>query len=131
MFREGPPQMLTDTGYYGAFAVYLTAAFAALVLFNLWFLPRASLGLRALLSLPLASLLMTPAYLDPEAGTLAPALIVTAFQWLITDADAAAHALRPLVLFTGIALAVGCVLFLGDLSRRRRRSRDLQANRSS
>lgn len=114
--------MLTDTGYTGAFAVYLGAAVLALVLFNLWFLPRASRGLRVLLTLPIAALLMTPAYIAPDADTLAPALVVTAFRWLIDGREAAEHALRPLALFTGVGLVVGLVAFVVSTLRGRRQA---------
>ncbi len=113
--------MLTDAGYIGGFIFYIGATLVALVLFNVWFMPRASLGLRLLISLPIAAVLITPAYIDPEATTFAPALVVSAFRWLSEDLDAAMHSLRPLALFTGLAFAIGVVAFVADALRRRER----------
>ena len=110
--------MLTEGSYQGAIWVYVLSAIFALVLFNFWMLKERSWGLRLLLTLPLATLLLTPAYIETGAETLAPALIVLAFQWLSAGQEAAQHALRPLVLFTGIALVPGALwclvgLFMG------------------
>ena len=102
--------MLTETGYHGALLIYSGAAILALLLMNVWLLRRRSWALRLLLTLPLASLLLTPAYIQPGADTLAPALIVLAFQWLSQGAEAAQHALSPLLLFTGAAAGVAVLL---------------------
>ncbi|MEE4277257.1 MAG: hypothetical protein V2I82_02175 [Halieaceae bacterium] len=112
--------MLTETGYSGALAVYLIAALLAIVLINLWLLSRSSLGLRALVTLPLAALLLTPAYIDAGADTLAPALVVAVFQAFSQGLEAADHSLRPLLLFTGVGAGVGAAAFLLDFWRRRR-----------
>jgi len=116
--------VLTDTGYFGGFVVYIGATLIALALFNAWFLRGRSWGLRALVSLPIAGLLLTPAYIAPDAETLAPALIVTAFRWLIDGPEAAAHALRPLALFSGLGTLVGVLACALGLLRRRRSRRD-------
>lgn len=114
--------MLTESGYQGALIVYIGAALMALALFNVWFLPRASVGLRLLITLPLAALLLTPAYIDPEAATLAPAVVVTGFRWLSLGIDEAMHSLRPLLLFTGVSFVLGLTVFaVGALRRRRPR----------
>ena len=84
--------MLTEGSYHGAIWVYVLSAISALVLFNLWILKERSWGLRLLLTLPLATLLLTPAYIEAGAKTLAPALIVLAFQWLSIGQEAAQHA---------------------------------------
>lgn len=102
--------MLTETGYSGALLAYSASALLALLLMNLWLLRDRTWALRLLLTLPLAALLLTPAYIQPGADTLAPALIVLAFQWLSLGAEAAQHALSPLLLFTGGAAAVAVVL---------------------
>lgn len=114
--------MLTEEGYFAGLVIYAGAALLALLLFNLWFLRGRSAALRLLLSLPLAGLLLTPALIQPEADTFAPAVVVVAFQWLSQGPDAAAHALRPLVLFTGSALGLGILsAFLLIVLRRKPR----------
>jgi len=112
--------VLTSSGYNAAMMVYVVSALLALVLGNVWLLPRAGLGLRALVTLPLAGLLLTPAYIEAGADTLAPALVVVAFQMLSSGPEAAAHALQPLTVFTGAGLALGFLIFLLALWRRRR-----------
>ncbi|EED33095.1 conserved hypothetical protein [gamma proteobacterium NOR5-3] len=111
--------MLTETAYLGALIIYALSALLAVALMNLWLLRSWSLGFKLLLSLPLLSLLLTPALIQPEAPTFAPALVVLAFQWLSQGQEAAAHALRPLLLFTGISagLALLVALVLGWLGR--------------
>ncbi|MEL7044262.1 MAG: hypothetical protein AAGL66_04480 [Pseudomonadota bacterium] len=117
--------MLTETGYTGGLIIYSLAAFVALVLFNVWFMRRARWGLRCLLSLPLAALLLTPAYIKPDAETLAPALVVALFQGFSQGPEYAEHALRPLLLFTGAGLGLGFVLFVvARLLRRRAEAPD-------
>ena len=124
--------MLTETGYTGALIIYVLATLAALILFNVWFLRRAHWGLRCLLSLPLAALLLTPAYIRPDAITLAPALIVALFQGFSQGPEAAEHAVRPLLLFTAAALVAGFVLFLvAKLLRRRAEAPDPELDLSS
>jgi hypothetical protein len=114
--------VLTESGYLWALIVYIASALFALVLFNLWFLKGRSLALRVLLSFPLAALLFTPAYIEPDAETFAPALIVAAFQWLSQGPEFAEHALRPLALFSGVGLGAG-LLMAGVLTVRERRAR--------
>lgn len=102
--------MLTDSGYITALGVYLISAVLALLLMNLWLLRGRGMALRVLISLPLAALLLTPAYIEPGAETFAPALIVAAFQWLAQGPEAADHAVRPLALFTGVSAAIAVCL---------------------
>lgn len=104
--------MLTDESYQSAMWVYTGAAVLALLLFNFWMLRGRGLGLRFLLTLPLGALLLTPAYIAPGASTMAPAMVVLAFQWFSKGPEAAEHALNPLLLFTGVAFGVGVVLAL-------------------
>ena len=114
--------MLTEQGYTWGLAVYGAAALLALFFFNLWILRGRSAALRLILCLPLATLLLTPALIEPGAGSLAPALIVAAFQWLSQGPDAAEHALRPLGLFTAVAFAIGCICALLLILLRRGRT---------
>lgn len=104
--------MLTSSGYTLALAVYVASALLALLLGNAWLLPRAGWGLRALVTLPLAGLLLTPAYIDTGADTMAPALVVTAFQMLSGGPETARQALQPLAVFSGAGLILGLLLFL-------------------
>jgi len=113
--------LLTEGSYVSALWVYSLAAVAALVLFNYWFLARWPLWSRVLISLPMGAVLLTPALINPGAETFAPALIVVAFQWLSQGQEAAVHALRPLGLFTGIALvlAMPLAVLAAKLQKRR------------
>ncbi len=76
-----------------------------------WWLSRHwRAGWVTLVVLLLAALLLTPAY--PKAGvhTMAPALIVAAFQIMTTGVEGARHALRPLVFMSGAAVFVSLLL---------------------
>lgn len=114
--------MLNEHDYHVALAVYLGAAILALLV-TAWWLRKswrpAWIGALVLFG---AALLLTPAY--PEAGisTMAPALIVAAFQWLTVDLDAARHALRPLAAALGAALVLSLLLGLTVLRHRPRRA---------
>ena len=68
--------------------------------------------LRHLVAGAAALLLLTPAY--PKAGvdTMAPAVIVAAFQILTQDIDSAQHALKPLVFFSEVAVVIALLLRL-------------------
>jgi len=112
--------MLTESAYQTALLTYGVAALLALFLFDRWLLRRWRTGWRLLLLLPLAALLLTPAYIDPDASTLAPAAIVAAFRSLTEGVEAAEHALRPLAVFTASAFSAGLLiaLFLGWRRRR-------------
>lgn len=116
--------MLTESAYRMALAVYAVSAVLAIALINLWLLRTAHLGTRLWASLPLATLLLTPAYIAVDAETMAPALVVAVFQGFSQGAEAAEHATRPLLLFTAVAFGVGFVVFLLVLlvSRLRRRA---------
>ena len=115
--------MLTEGSYQSALWVYALAAIAALVVFNLWFLPRARWRLRVALTLPLAALLLTPASIAPGADTLAPALVVAAFQWLSEGREAAVYALRLLALSGAVALLLAVALPVAAARIRKRRER--------
>jgi hypothetical protein len=121
--------LLTDSGYFTALGVYLISAVLALLLMNLWVLRGRGMALRVLITLPLAALLLTPAYIEPGAETFAPAVIVAAFQWLAQGPEAAQHALRPLGLFTGGGFAVG--VFLAVILVWRGRNREVDAPRAT
>ena len=108
--------MLTDGSYLLAMATYLAAAGVALLLLA-WWLRRWPL-LASWLCFSGAALLLLPAYPEPGMETLAPALVVAAFQFGTDGMEAAMHALRPL----GVALLAAQVpgLAIGAWLRRRR-----------
>ena len=69
-----------------------------------------------------AALLLTPAYQGPDADTMAPALVVAAFEWLTNGPEAADHAVRPLLVALAGAGGMGVlILLLGWLVKRRKR----------
>ena len=70
-------------------------------------------------ALTLAALLLTPAYRKSGVSTMAPALIVAAFQIATQGVDAANHALRPLIFMSGLAIVFALLLNM-TLFRRRR-----------
>jgi hypothetical protein len=122
--------MLTDSGYQLALLAYAVAALVALPLAARWLLPRAGIGLRLVIVLPLAALLLTPAYIQPGADTLAPALVVALFQFMGEGAAGAQHALRPLGLLSAAALLLGTIAWLLLALRERRRRRLAEENPS-
>ncbi|KGE03757.1 hypothetical protein [Pseudohaliea rubra] len=108
--------MLTSGSYMLAMATYLGAGIVALALLARW-LRRWPL-LASWLSCSGAALLLLPAFPEPGLETLAPALVVAAFQAGTAGVDAAMHALRPL----GLALLLAQVpgLAIGLWLRHRR-----------
>jgi hypothetical protein len=108
--------MLTGGSYLLAMAIYLAAGGLALLLLA-WWLRRWPL-LASWLCCSGAALLLLPAYPEPGMETMAPALIVAAFQFGTEGLEAAMHALRPL----GVALLAAQVpgLAIGAWLRRRR-----------
>jgi hypothetical protein len=111
--------MLTESAYFWAIAIYCLSAVAALALVRRWMLRRLRLSLQLLILLPLAALLLTPAYIAPEAETLAPALVVGVFQLMTAGMENAVHAFRPLAVFTAAAFALGLLLSAVSLMRGR------------
>lgn len=102
---------MTETAYQLALGVYLGAALLALILFGWWLRRSWGPGRRCLLLLCGAALLLIPAYPHGDAETLAPALVVAAFQILTSgELQSAAHALRPLA--AGLLVAVVVTLLL-------------------
>ncbi|MEH6518016.1 MAG: hypothetical protein V7742_15170 [Halioglobus sp.] len=102
--------MLDESSYLTAMYLYCGAACLA-ILCLLWWLRRSWsptwLAFGALLA---AALLLTPAFPQEGVSTLAPALIVAAFQFLTYDLEAAEHALRPLIFMLGLAVVVTLLL---------------------
>jgi phosphoglycerol transferase MdoB-like AlkP superfamily enzyme len=102
--------LLTEVSYHTAIYVYTGSALLAL-LFMVWWLRRSwGRGWRLLLLLAGAALLLTPAYPQEGVDTLAPALVVAAFQILTDGVDSAMHALRPLAAMLALALVLTLLL---------------------
>jgi hypothetical protein len=110
--------MLTSSSYLLAMASYLGAGLLALLLLAWWL--RARPLLACWLFFSGAAVLLLPAYPEPGMETLAPALVVAAFQLGTGGVDDAMHALRPLGLTLLIAQVPG--LGAGAWLRRRRRA---------
>lgn len=109
--------MLTESAYVSAIVVYVLSALVALWLFQRWLLRFLAASTRLLLVLPMAALLLTPAYTEPGADTMAPALVVGGFQLMTMGVEGATHAVRPLLLFTLSSLVLA--VFLWVITRRR------------
>jgi thiol:disulfide interchange protein len=102
--------MLTDNSYHMAIYTYVGSA-AVLLAYLTWWLGRHwRPGFVALVVLLLAALLLTPAYPKTGVTTMAPALIVAAFQVFTHGLDSAQHALRPLVFMAGLAIVLSLLL---------------------
>jgi hypothetical protein len=110
--------VLSEQSYHIALAVYLGSALLALLLMAWWLRAYWRPAWINLLVLVGAALLLTPAYPEQGIATMAPALIVAAFQWLTVDQAAAEHALRPLLFMLGAALLLSLLLGLTVLRHR-------------
>lgn len=102
--------MLNNSSYLTAIYVYVGAALVFIAYLGWWLGRHWRAGWVTLVVLLLAALLLTPAY--PKAGvdTMAPALIVVAFQIMTTGVPGAVHALRPLVFMCGGAVVIALLL---------------------
>jgi hypothetical protein len=111
--------VLNDSSYLTAICIYVGSAVVFLAYLGWWLGRHWRAGWVTLVVLLLAALLLTPAY--PKAGvhTMAPALIVAAFQIMTAGVPAAAHALRPLVFMCGGAVIVALLLSMTVLRQRR------------
>jgi thiol:disulfide interchange protein len=113
--------MLTENSYHMAIYTYVGSA-AVLLAYLAWWLGRHwRPGFVALVVLLLAALLLTPAYPKTGVTTMAPALIVAAFQIVTHGLDAAQHALRPLVFMAGLAIVLSLLLSVTLFRTRRPR----------
>ena len=129
--------MLSESSYLMAMYIYLGAA-SFMLLYLAWWLGRhwraAWVAFTVLLC---AALLLTPAYPKSGVETLAPALIVAAFQLLTEGYAAAEHALRPLAFMSAMAVAVALLLGLtvlrgrGPRKNRKNRHRDRNPDQKS
>ncbi len=104
--------LLDENSYTVGMVLYLGAGGLASLFVTWWFRRRWTIALGVSAGLLLAALLLTPAYQSASAETMAPALIVAAFEWLTNGREAADHAIRPLLASLGLASAVSAVLLL-------------------
>lgn len=103
--------MLSESSYLTAIYTYIGAACAIMLLLGLWLGRHWRPAWVTLVVLLAGALLLTPAY--PETGdTIAPALVMAAFQFLTNGFAAAQGALRPLALMSSVAVALSLLLGL-------------------
>lgn len=104
--------MLSESSYLTAIYWYTGASCIVLIYMAWWLKRHWSSGAVALVVLLLAALMLTPAYPNPDVTTFAPALIVIVFETLINGPEAAQHALKPLGIMLGAAVALALLLRL-------------------
>tara|TARA_R110001592_G_scaffold240929_2_gene501224 strand:- start:43991 stop:44347 length:357 start_codon:yes stop_codon:yes gene_type:complete len=95
-----------------ALYVYIGAALAAMLYLAWWLSRHWRPGTVVLCVLLAGALLLTPAYPREGVETLAPALIVAAFQLLTEGLEGAMHALRPLAFMCAAAVVLALLLRL-------------------
>ncbi len=111
--------MPQDQSYLLALAVYAGSALLALGALFYWLRRSWRPIWRWLLLLTGLALLLTPAYPYAGVDTLAPALVVAAFQLLTAGPEAAQHALRPLAAALVVALVLTLLLRITFLRKPR------------
>ncbi len=121
--------MLSESSYMTALYIYVGAALATMLYLSWWLSRHWRAGTVALFVLLAGALLLTPAYPKEGVETLAPALIVAAFQWLTEGMEGAMHALRPLALTCLVAVVLALLLRL-SIFRNPGKKREPQAAKS-
>ena len=111
--------MLSEESYQLALYTYLGASVAILLCLAWWLGRSWRAGWAVLMVLLSAALLLTPAYPNANADTLAPAILVAGFQFFTEGPEAAEHALRPLGAACLAALALAALLRWTVFRRRR------------
>lgn len=104
--------MLDPNSYLIAVSVYVGAAVLAVLCLLWWLWKRIGPLWTLLIALSAAALLLTPAYPKPGVETMAPALIVAAFQVFTDGLESAMHALRPLAVILAAAWVLAILLRL-------------------
>lgn len=104
--------MLSESSYMTALYIYIGAALATMLYLAWWLSRHWRGGTVALWVLLAGALLLTPAYPREGVETLAPAVIVAAFQLLTEGLDGAMHALRPLAFMSAAAVVLALLLRL-------------------
>lgn len=113
--------MLDEQSYQTAIYVY-TGAAGIMLLYLAWWLGRSwSAGWATLAVLLAAGLLLTPAFPEPDAATMAPALVVLGFQLLTGGAEAAVHTAKLLAGACGAAVLLAALMRLTLFRRRAHR----------
>ena len=102
--------MLTESSYLTAIYTYCGAAILVALLLAWWLGRRWPNGWTALIVLLSAALLLTPAFPQPGVETMAPALIVASFEFLLNGPEAAQHAVKPLSIACGLAVVLALLL---------------------
>ena len=121
--------MLSESSYMTALYIYVGAALATMLYLSWWLSRHWRAGTVALFVLLAGALLLTPAYPKEGVETLAPALIVAAFQWLTEGMEGAMHALRPLAFTCQVAVVLALLLRL-SIFRNPGKKREPQAAKS-
>jgi hypothetical protein len=121
--------VLSESSYMTALYIYVGAALATMLYLSWWLSRHWRAGTVALFVLLAGALLLTPAYPKEGVETLAPALIVAAFQWLTEGMEGAMHALRPLA-FTCLVAVVLALLLRLSIFRNPGQKREPQAAKS-
>ena len=96
--------MLDPDSYLNAWLAYAAATAIALATLYLWVGARWSHVTRLGWVLLLAALALAPAHPDADTRTWAPAIFVSAFEFLTHGVDAALRPMRSLFAGAGIAL---------------------------
>ena len=115
--------MLSESSYMTALYVYIGAALAAMLYLAWWLSRHWRASTVALFVLLAGALLLTPAYPKEGVETLAPALVVAAFQFLTEGLDGAMHALRPLAFMCAAAVVLALLLRLSIFRNTGKKSR--------
>jgi len=118
--------MLDEGSYTAAIYTYIGAACVVLVYMTWWLSRHWRAAWVSFTVLILSALLLTPASSAGQSASLAPAVIVAAFEGLMHGPEAALPALKPLMVMLG--LAVGIALLLGCTVFRTRSAEKISAN---
>jgi hypothetical protein len=110
--------VLDENSYLMAIYVYVGSAVVMLIYLGWWLARHWRPAWVALVVLLMAALLLTPAFPKPGVTTMAPALIVAAFQFATDGPEAAEHALRPLIFLSGVAVVLALLLKMTFFRRR-------------
>jgi hypothetical protein len=122
--------VLDENSYITALYVYIGSALVMLLYLAWWLSRHWRAGWVAVVVLVMAALLLTPAYPKSGVTTMAPALIVAVFQFATDGAEAAKHALRPLIFMSGVGVVIALLLSM-TIFRRWRVSKTPPKNRGA
>jgi hypothetical protein len=123
--------MLTDSSYLTAIYIYLGSASLFIVCAGWWLSRLWRPAWVLLVMLLLAALLLTPAYPKLGVETMAPALVVAAFQLITGGTASADHALRPVIFMIGVAFVIALISGMTVFRGRRARGASRRAQKAS